>query len=103
MTRGGLSIDQKMVDAFVNSIIKSGEDFDKTVDLTDLGFPDIRLDFKRIREYFSKGLCLDLQRRERGSSTIKMTDIKGALASDNPIEFLRSKGYDSKILTKLGS
>lgn len=103
MTRGGLSIDQKMVDGFVNQTIKEGSDFDSTIDLTDLGFPGIKVTFEKAREFFSRGLCLDLQRRERGTSTIKMTDIKGALASDNPIEFLRSKGYDSKILTKLGS
>lgn len=103
MTRGGLLMDQKTVDGFVNQTIKQGSDFDSTIDLTDLGYPGIKVDFNKAREFFSRGLCLDLQRRERGSSSIKMSDIKGALGSDDPIGFLRSKGYDDKILQKLGS
>lgn len=101
MTRGGLSIDQKMVDGFVNQTIKEGADFDSVLDLTDLGFPEIKVDFTKAREFFSRGLCLDLQRRERGSSSIKMSDLKGALNSPDPFEYLKSKGYDSKILQKL--
>jgi len=101
MTRGGLSIDQKMVDTFINGTIKEGSDFDTTLDLTDLGYPGIKVDFTKAREFFSRGLCLDLQRRERGSSTIKMGDLKRALNSPDPLEYLKSKGYDSKILQKL--
>jgi len=100
MTRGGLSIDQKMVDRFVDTTVQAPTDFAKAIDLSDLGF-DIQLDFGRIKELFARGLCLDLQRRERGSSSIKMADIAGALKADDPLEFLRAKGYDSKVLGRL--
>ena len=100
MTRGGLSIDQKMVDQVVNSTIRKPEDFGKPISLKDLGF-DITLDFDKVREFFSRGLCLDLQRRERGTTTVRMTDLKGALNSTDPLEYLRSKGYDDKILNKV--
>ena len=100
MTRGGLSIDQKMVDEFVNSTIKNSDDLKTPISLEPLGF-DIKVDFVRMREFLSRGLCLDLQRRERGNTNIKMSDIKGALSADDPIEYLRSKGYDSKVLGKL--
>lgn len=101
MTRGGLSIDQKMVDRFVDENITSFADFGNLLKLNELGFEDITLDFEKMRELFSRGLCLDLQRRERGSSTIKIADIKGAMNSADPLEYLKSKGYDSKVLAKL--
>lgn len=100
MTRGGLSIDQKMVDRFVDENIKTPADFGKTINTETLGF-DLKVDFQKAKEFYSRGLCLDLQRRERGSSTIKMADIKGALSASNPLEYLKSKGYDERLIAKL--
>lgn len=101
MTRGGLSIDQSKVDSFVESIVREAKDFGKPISLESLGF-DGTLGFSEIRNFFSRGLCLDLQRRERGpAERIKDSDIKGAIEAENPVEYLKSKGYSDRIITRI--
>lgn len=101
MTKGGLTTDQKMVDQFVESAIKGPEDFGKPLKLDSLGF-DLTLTFGQMRELFARGLCLDLQRRERGpAERIKDSDIAGAIKADDPVGYLKSKGYSDRIITRI--
>ena len=102
MTRGGLSIDKKMVDAFVSSIILKPEDFGKVHSLKHFGFDGLTVDFQKAKALFSTGLCLDLQRMERGpAERFKNSDLGAALKSPNPIDYLRSRGYSERLLSTL--
>lgn len=101
MTRGGLSIDQKQVTLFVRSVVSNPQILKDGFSLKGLTGDDEKVGFGDSLEYLSRGLCLELQRRERDTTSVKMTDLKGALNSPNPLEFLKAKGYDQKVLAKV--
>jgi hypothetical protein len=99
MTKGGLTIDQKMVTNFIFEKVKSPSDL-SNLELSDLGF-DETINFSDSLNLLARGLCLDLQRRERKVETIKTSDLKGAVASDSPVEYLRAHGYSDKTIAKI--
>lgn len=100
MTKGGLSIDQKMVDNFIFSKVKTPTDL-QSLDLSDLGFEGEKVNFQDNLNFLSRGLCLDLQRKERKVETIKTSDMRGAVSADSPVEYLRGRGYSDKTISKI--
>jgi hypothetical protein len=100
MTRGGLSIDQKMVTDFIRSTVKNPDDL-LTLNLEGLTGETEKVSFHDTIDYLSRGICLDLQRRERKVETIKTSDLKGSIDSDDPIGYLRGRGYTDKTIFKI--
>lgn len=79
MTRGGLSVDQKMVTNFIFTKVKSVSDLKDGIDISDLSGEKEILDFPTILNFLSRGLCLDLQRKERGTTSVSIGKIKDEL------------------------
>ena len=102
MTRGGLEMEQKAVDTFIDNLNPSGEDLENGIDISDLsGKPNERLSLRDILHFASRGICLRLQARERKTETIKMSDLKDAVAAGDPIALLRSRSYSDKTIYKI--
>ena len=101
MTRGGLIIDQKLVDTFISKTVSSPDDLRNGFNLKDITGESEVVTWNDSLNFLSRGLCLRLQSRERKTETIKMVDIKGAIDSDDPITFLQEKGYSDKTIHKL--
>lgn len=106
MTRGGLAIDQKMVDSLVESAIQNPEDFGAGIEVPAEWGIEIGTSFRDLRGYMARGLCLEIQRKLRGpSERIKDSDIAKALkvAQDggDAIGYLRGQGYSDRLITRI--
>src|SRR5574339_38128 len=107
MTRGGLTIDQKMVDTFIFNTVKGPSDLQNGIDLSELTGEDETVNFRDLLKFLSRGLCLDLQRRERVVETIKQVDIKDGITIlskggtvQDVVDLLTKKGYTEKTILK---
>lgn len=101
MTRGGLETEQKMVSKFIFETIKTPQNLQDGFSLETFGIEET-VNFSDSLTYLARGLCLELQKRERGpSERIKDSDTKAAIKAPNPIEFLRGRGYSDRAIKRI--
>lgn len=61
-----LKTTQSKTTSFILKAIKSPEDFGKAINLAELGFPGMTIDFQEARNLMARALTIKLQAAEKG-------------------------------------